>query len=153
MTVDEWERLVVRLNANYPGQQVEPLTAAEWFGPLEPFPPGEVWDALDRCRRDLRPGQDGRPVGRWAPTLADVLAAVDANWRERSAERRELLAKAARAERNGRGGVPMPPETREALRLLERSKLLPEHPDHLDPATARERIEALAGQLEERVGR
>jgi len=153
MTIDEWERLVLRLNANYPGQQVEPLTAAEWFGPLEVFPPGEVWDAIDRHRRDLSPGRDGQPAGQWAPSLAGILAAIDVNWRERSAERRQLLVRAARADRNGRGGVPMPPETREALRLLERSKLLPEHPDHLVPATARERIEDLADQLETRVGR
>jgi hypothetical protein len=137
---------------NWPGQQISDLTAEEWFGPLDAFPAGEVWDAVDRHRRTITPGRDGRPVGHWRPELADLLAAIDANWRERSAERRELLAKAARAARNGRGGVPMPPETKEALRLLERSKLLPEHPDHLDPATARERIEDLADQVEERVG-
>jgi hypothetical protein len=153
MVLDEWERLVLRLNANYPGQQVEPPTAAEWFGPLANFPAGEVWDAIDRHRRDLTPDRDGRPAGHWAPSLAGILAAIDANWRERSAARRELERRQARAERNGRGGVVMPPETREALRLLERSKLVPDHPDHLDAATARERIEALAGQLEERVGR
>jgi len=152
MTVDEWERLVLRLNANYPGQQVEPPTAAEWFGPLSSFPASEVWDGIDRHRRDLTPtGPDGRPAGHWAPTLAGILACIDANWRERSAARRELEARDRRAARNRQGGVPMPPETREALALLERSKLMPGHPDRLEPTVARERIEALAEQLGERV--
>jgi hypothetical protein len=137
---------------NWPGQQISSQTADEWFGPLQAFPASEVWDAVDRHRRTITPGRDGRPVGHWRPELADLLAAIDANWRERSAARRQVEAKAARAARNGRGGVVMPPETREALRLLERSKLLPEHPDHLDSATARERIEDLADQLEVRVG-
>jgi hypothetical protein len=152
MQPHEWRQLVARIAANYPGQALPAETAAEWYGPLQTFPASEVWDAIDRHRRDLSVNGDGRPRGAWLPNLAEILAAVDANWRERSAERRQLLAHAARAERNGRGGVPMPPETREALRLLERSKLLPEHPDHLDPATARERIEDLADQLEVRVG-
>lgn len=138
---------MVRLNANYPGQQVEPLTAAEWFGPLQGFPAAEVWDAIDRHRRDLTPDRDGRPAGHWAPSLAGILACVDANWRERSAARRELEAR-QRRERNGKGGVPAPPEFTEARKLLERTKLMPDHPDRLEVATARARIEALADQLD-----
>jgi len=154
MTVDEWERLVLRLNANYPGQQVEPPTSAEWYGPLSSFPASEVWDGIDRHRRDLTPtGPDSRPAGTWAPTLAGILACVDANWRERSAARRELEARAARAERNGRGGVRMPDETKQAIELLRRSTLMPGNPDRLEPATARARIEALGDQLAERVDR
>ena len=143
MIPHEWTQIVARLNANYPGQQVDAETAAEWFGPLQGFPAGEVWDAIDRHRRDLTPDRDGRPVGHWAPSLAGILACIDANWRERSAARRELEARDRRAARNRRGGVPMPPETKEALALLERSKLMPSNPDRLEPATARERIEAL----------
>lgn len=41
--------------------------------------------------------------------------------------------------------VPMPPETREAMRLLAVSR----HPD-IDRSWIRKRIEALADQLEER---
>ena len=143
MDHQEWTGIVARLNLNWPGQQIAKPTADEWFGPLEPFPATEVWDAVDRCRRDLTPGADGRPRGTWLPNLAELLAAVDANWRERSAARRELEARDRRAARNRRGGVPMPPETKEALALLERSKLMPGNPDRLEPATARERIEAL----------
>ena len=141
MTVDEWERLVLRLNANYPGQQVEPPTAVEWFGPLSGFPAAEVWDAIDALRRSSD----------YLPSLKAILAAVDANWRERSAARRELEARAARAERNGRGGVRMPDETKQAIELLRRSTLMPGNPDRLEPGTARERIEALAEQLAERI--
>lgn len=143
----------MRLNANYPGQQIEPLTAAEWFGPLQGFPAGEVWDAIDRHRRDLTPDRDGRPTGHWAPSLAGILACIDANWRERSAARRELEAQRNRAARNSRGGALMPDETRQAIELLRRSTLIPGNPDRLDPATARTRIDALADRLSERVGR
>ena len=153
MTPNEWERVVLRLNANYPGQQVDTPTATDWYGPLSQFPATEVWDALDRHRRDITPGRDGLPLGHWAPSLAGILAAIDTNWRERSAARRELEARERRAVRNRQGGAPMPPETKEALRLLERSKLMPGHPDRLEPAVARERSEALGDQLAERVDR
>ena len=95
----ERAQLVARLNLNWPGQQISKPTADEWFGPLQAFPASEVWDAVDRHRRTITPGRDGRPVGHWRPELADLLAAIDANWRERSAERRQLLARAARAAR------------------------------------------------------
>ena len=142
---------MARLNANYPGQQVDALTATEWYGPLEGFPAAEVWAAIDRHRRDLTPGRDGVPTGHWAPSLAGILACLDANWREASAARRELEARAARDERNGRGGVRMPPETKEALEVLEASKTPPGHPGHIPGPVARQRIEALADQLAERV--
>jgi len=159
----EWANLVARLNLNWPGQQIAKPTADEWYGPdlnggkatgpLADFPASEVWDAIDRCRCDVRPGPDGRPRGAWLPNLADILAAIDANWRERIAARRELEAKQARARRNSVGGVPAPPETREAIDLLRRSTLLPGNPDRLDPKTARARIDALADQLAERLER
>jgi hypothetical protein len=142
---------VARLAANYPGQALPAEAAAEWFEPLSSFPASEVWDAVDRHRRDLTEGPDGRPRGAWRPNLAELLAAVDANWRGRSAVRRELEARAARAERNGHGGVRMPPETHEAIELLRRSMLMPGNPDRLEPGTARQRIEALGDQLGERV--
>lgn len=132
---------MAKLNANFPGQQVEAPTAAEWFGPLQGFPASEVWDAIDRVRRESR----------YLPSLAELLAAVDANWRERSAARREQEAKQARATRNARGGALMPPETKQAIDLLRRSTLMPGNPDRLEPTTARERIEVLAEQLAERV--
>ena len=143
MTRQEWTQIAAKLNANYPGQQVEPPTAAEWFGPLQGFPASEVWDAVDRVRRESR----------FLPSLAELLAALDANWRERSAARRELEAQKVRAARNSRGGALMPDETKQAIELLRRSTLMPGNPDRLDPAVARERIEALADQLTERQDR
>lgn len=141
MTVDEWERIVLRLNANYPGQQVEPPTALEWFGPLSGFPAAEVWDAIDVLRR----------ASDYLPSLKAILAAIDTNWRERSAARRELEASRIRAARNAPHRGTVPPEVEQIRELLERSKRLPGTPDHLDPKVARERIEALADQLNERV--
>jgi hypothetical protein len=159
----EWARIVARLNVNWPGQQITKLTADEWFGPknqsphsegtgpLASFPAAEVWEAVDRCRQDLTPGHDGRPRGAWLPNLADILAAIDANWRDRAAQRRELEARQARAARNAVGGVPMPPETKEALQVLKASKSPPGTPDHIPGPLARQRIEALAEQLTARV--
>jgi hypothetical protein len=155
---------VARLNLNWPGQQITAATADEWFGlnpadpgkgtgPLADFPAAEVWDAIDRCRRDLRPGPDGRPRGAWLPNLADILAAIDANWRERAKARRELEARQAKVAHNSRGGNPPPPETTEVRQLLERSKRLPGTPDYLDRKIARPRIDVLAGQLNERLER
>lgn len=143
---------MAKLNANYPGQQIDALTAAEWFGPLSGFPVAEVWQAIDRHRRDLTPGRDGLPTGHWVPSLAGILACIDANWREASAARRELEAREARAAaRNGKGGATAPPETTEARRILEASKTLPDHPDHVPGPIARQRVDALGDQLAERV--
>jgi hypothetical protein len=141
MTIDQWEQLVLRLNANFPGQQVEPLTAIEWFGPLSGFPAPEVWAALDVLRR----------TSEYLPSLKAILAAVDGNWRAASAERRELENRQVRAARNAAGGVPMPPETKEALQVLKASMSPPGTPDHIPGPLARERIEALAEQLTARV--
>ena len=153
MQPNEWRHIVARLAANYPGQALPAETATEWYGPLAQFPPGEVWDAVDRHRRDMTEGRDGRPRGAWMPNLAELLAAVDANWREASAARRELEARQARAARNAQGGVPMPAETKEALRILAASKLLPGDPGHIPGPIARQRIDTLAEQLAERVDR
>lgn len=153
MAPSEWEHLVQRLNGNYPGQQINPLTTAEWYEPLSSFPNAEVWAAIDRHRRDLTPGRDGIPAGHWAPSLAGILACIDANWRDASAARRELEARAARAERNGHGGARMPPETKQALEILKAAKASPGSPGHIPGPVASQRIEALADQLDERIAR
>jgi hypothetical protein len=138
VTVDEWERIVLRLNANFPGQQLEPPTAVEWFGPLSAFPVGEVWDAIDTLRR----------TSDYLPSLKAILAAIDTNWRERSAARRALEAQEARTARTKLGGVIMPPETRQAIEVLKDSIA-----GRIDKALARKRIDDLADQLAERVDR
>jgi hypothetical protein len=153
MAPNEWERLALRHNASYPAQQLDPFTAAEFYEKLSGFPAGEVWDAIDRHRSNITVGRDGLPIGRWAPTLADILACIDANWRERAAERRQLLAMAARVERNSRGGTPAPPETKEAIRLLEATKRLPGTPGHMDLAVALIRMAGLSEQLNQRLER
>jgi hypothetical protein len=153
MAPTEWDRLVLRLNANYPGQQVDPATAIEWYGPLQGFPAGEVWDAIDRHRRTLDPGRDGQPLGHWAPSLAGILACIDANWSDRAKARHALETQQAKAAHNSRGGRPPPPETTEARQLLERSKRLPGAPDYLERKTARARADALSDQLNERLER
>jgi hypothetical protein len=87
------------------------------------------------------------------PNLAELLAAVDANWRERAKARHALETQQAKAAHNSRGGRPPPPETTEARKLLERSKRLPGTPDYLERKTARARSDALASQLNERLER
>jgi hypothetical protein len=149
----EWAQIVARLNLNWPGQQITKLTADDWFPKFEGFPAAEVWEAIDRCRSDITPGPDGRPRGAWLPNLADILAAIDANWHEAAAARRELEATAARAARNGKGGATAPPEWTDIRRTLEASKALPESPGHMLPDLARQRIDALVDQLDEREAR
>lgn len=150
MQPTQWRQIVARLAANYPGQALPAETAAEWFDPLAQFPATEVWEAVDRHRRDLTEGRDGRPRGAWMPNLAELLACIDANWREAARARRELEARESRTRFNALGGVPAPPETKEAIALLKASKQLPGTPGHMTPKLVRERSDALWEQLNER---
>ena len=143
---------MARLAANYPGQALPAETATEWFGPLAQFPAAEVWDAVDRHRRDMTEGRDGRPRGAWMPNLAELLAAVDKNWREQSAARRELETRQAKATRPGVVAI-APPEWTEIRRIIEASKGLPGEPGHMLGQVARDRIQALIDQHNERVDR
>lgn len=140
----EWTPIVDRLNANYPGQELRPETAVQWFEALGSFPAAEVEAAVERVIWERE----------WMPTgVAVILNAIDANWDDAKVERHEQAALEARSRRNARGGVTAPPEFKQALRLLERSKLPPYHPDHLDPKEARRLIDGWADQLEARVER
>lgn len=113
----------------------------------------EVRDALERHRGNITPGRDGLPIGRWMPSLADLLACIDANWREASAARRELEARKARAASNGGTVQLAPKEWGEIRRVLEASKGVPGEPGHMLPSLARQRIEQQLGELNERVER
>ena len=151
MNQREWTAIVGRHNLNWPGQQITKPTADEWYGPLAGFPATEVWAAIDRHRQDLTPGRDGLPIGHWAPSLADLLACIDANWREASAARRELEARKARAASNGGTVQLAPKEWGEIRRVLEASKGVPGEPGHMLPSLARQRIEQQLIELNERV--
>jgi len=132
----EWTPIVDRLNANYPGQELRPETAVEWFGVLVSFPEAEVWLAVERVRRERE----------WMPTgVAVILNAIDANHRELQEDRRQALA-AIQARPAARRGVPMPAETRQAIQLLAARMR-----GALDGPTARRMIDGLADQLEARV--
>jgi len=140
----EWTPIVDRLNASYPDQELRPETAVEWFGVLASFPAREVQAAVERVRRERE----------WMPTgVAVILNAIDANWDEAAAKVREQAAEAARSRRNAQGGTTAPPETREVLELLERTKLPPYHPKYLAPVEGRRLVDACGDRLVERLDR
>lgn len=127
---------MAKLNASFPGQAIGPETAVEWWQELAPFEAPEVWLAVRRCRRERE----------WMPTLHAVHEAIDANHRD-DAERRQQALRLVAAEQRRRRGVPMPPETRQALEILG-GRI----DGHIDGSDARAMIEALADQLEARTG-
>lgn len=133
MAWEQWTEIVARLNASWPDQQIEPPTAREWFDDLRHLDPGDVWLAVRELRKEQR----------WRPSLAEILAGVKiyrANLAEqvRSQHRRQIDA---------RGGVPMPPETKEAMRILGESIK-----GTIDKTEARQMIDTLADRLKERIG-
>lgn len=117
-----------KLNASFPGQQVEPPTAAEWFTELAEYPAERVWRAVRRCRREQR----------FRPTLAELLDAMVLNARDQAAEPSDRPAIEARDPNSG--GGPPPASFRLAMRNLLRR--LP--PDASEPPAGRSREEQLA---------
>lgn len=114
-------------------QVIELLTSRSWFRQLEKYPGEQVRRAAERC------------VG--MVEFISCYAIVQAI----ETERREYQATHSTVTPLPAKGVPMPPETREAIAVLRRSTLLPDHPDHLPPAQARARVEELAGYLDARL--
>jgi len=57
MAWHQWENLVTRINASWPDQQIEPLTAGEWYDDLAHLNP----DLLGEAVRNLRRESDYRP--------------------------------------------------------------------------------------------
>lgn len=121
------------LNVSFRHQQIELLTARSWFRTLERYPAEQVARAAVRCLG----------AAEFISCYA-LVKAIEDERREATATRSTVTPLPAR-------GVGMPPETREAIAVLKRSTLLPDHPDHLPPAQARERIEELAGYLDARL--
>jgi hypothetical protein len=144
MTPEQWQQVLRHLNASWPTQQVEGLTADQWYRDLGSYPGGEVMAALEAHRTNTTPGRDGLPLGHWAPASADLLAYI------REQRRREAVT-ASTSGAMPASGVPMPPETKEAIEVLKRTKLPPSHNDHLPGANGSFRIEQLAGYLEARL--
>lgn len=134
MAATEWQSIVAKLNASFPGQAIGPETAVEWWAELDGFEAPEVWLAVRRCRRERE----------WMPTLHAIHEAVDANHRD-ELDRRLQAARMLAAAGRRRRGVPMPPETRQAIDLLSGAL-----EGRIDGASARQMIEQLADQLQAR---
>jgi hypothetical protein len=58
MAWPQWEHLVARINASWPDQQIEPLTAGEWYDDLAHLDP----ELLGQAVRNLRREHDYRPA-------------------------------------------------------------------------------------------
>jgi hypothetical protein len=86
---------------SFPGQELRPETATEWFDELVSYPAERVWAAVRRCRREQR----------FRPTLADLLDAIEFVAREQAAARPRIAAP-------DRPGVPPPPEAKRLLAAL-----------------------------------
>ncbi len=134
MTWQQWTEIVAKLNASYPDQPINAATAHEWHTELGHRDAGDVWLAI----RELRTEHHFRP------SLAEILAGVKA-YRGRLAEQAHSQELRHLANRRG---MPMPPETRQALEILKDSIS-----GKVDKTQARQMIDTLATQLEQRLER
>jgi len=137
---NEWTQIVAKLNASFPGQQIEPPTAREWFDELHGYAAGEVWLAIRLLRKEEK----------FRPGLAEIITGIKLCRRDMAdAKRIQEQKQGTRNLGGGRGG-PMPPETQEALKILaEASK--PEN--GIDKVQARAMIESLGQQIIDRAAR
>jgi hypothetical protein len=134
VTWQQWTEIVAKLNASYPDQPINAATAHEWHTELAHLDAGDVWLSI----RELRTEHHFRP------SLAEILAGIKA-YRGRLADQaksQELRHLASRK------GMPMPPETRQALEILRDSIS-----GKVDRTEARQMIDVLAAQLEKRLER
>ena len=134
MQATEWRGIVAKLNASYPGQEISPETAAEWYVELAHLDVGDVWLAIRELRTEMR----------WRPGLAEILAGVRM-YRTKLAE--DAHSQELRHLAN-RKGTPMPPETRQAMEILRDSIS-----GKVDKTQARQMIDTLADRLAERLER
>jgi hypothetical protein len=102
MDKPQWAEIVARLNASYPGQQVEPMTAREWYTELAHLPADRVWRAVRRLRRERS----------FRPSLAELLDACAAE------ARAEPSAQAALTAREDGPGEPMPADAADRLAAM-----------------------------------
>jgi hypothetical protein len=103
VTWQEWTEIVAKLNASFPRQPVEPMTAREWYAELADRPAGRVWEAIRRLRR----GQS------FTPSLAELLDTVALVARDEVSARPRLAAP-------DRPGVPAPAEAKRLLAQILR---------------------------------
>jgi hypothetical protein len=120
--------IVAKLNSSYPGQELRPETAVEWYDELAEYPAERVWRAVRRCRREQS----------FRPSLAELLDAMILNAREQVAQPSDRPAIEARDPNSL--GVPPPAAFRLALRNLLRR--LPS--DAMEPPIAKSRAQQLA---------
>jgi len=133
MDWDQWNVIVGELNVSFRHQQIEPLTARSWFRTLEQYPAAQVARAAGRC------------VGTVEFISCYAIAeAIKEERREYQATRSTAIPLPAR-------GVGTPPETKEAIGVLQRSLLLPGDPEYLTGEQARKRIDQLADYLDDRL--
>src|SRR3954447_10471836 len=117
----EWKAIVAKLNASYPDQPINAATAREWYDDLKHLDAGDIWLAIRVIRREER----------FRPQLASILAGVKLHRRDMAEARQRQERELERSQY--KPGVPMPPETREALDILAEVK----RPDSdTDPAKA-----------------
>lgn len=123
-----------RLNASWPDQQIEPVTAGEWFDELDRLDAGDVWLAIRELRTECK----------WRPSLAEILAGVKL-YRAKLAEQvhHQHLQLTGRQQ-----GVPMPPETKQAMEIVRDAAA-----GKLDRRQARQMCDTLATRLSERLER
>jgi len=134
VTWQQWTEIVAKLNASYPDQPINAATAHEWHTELDRYEAGDIWLAI----RELRTEQ------RWRPSLAEILAGVKV-YRAKLAEQAHSQELRHLANRKG---TPMPPETKQALEILKDSIT-----GKVGKTEARQMIDALATQLEQRLDR
>src|SRR5215213_1323907 len=127
MDWDQWNVIVGELNVSFRHQEIEPLTARSWFRTLEHYPAVQVARAAARCVGTVE-----------FISCYAIVQAIKDEQREYQATRSTVLPMPPRR-------CPPPPEWTEIRKTMERSKLLPGHPDHLPGPVARKRIEELAG--------
>jgi hypothetical protein len=138
MTLEQWLTIADRLVAAYPGAELPDSVRGDWYLDLKRFPAELVLAGVHRCRCE-----------RFTfPSLATLRAAILAERAEAARARHERERAAERAHLAVAGGVPMPPETRQALALVARHA----GTEHLDPDIARQ-VERLADQLDRRTSR
>lgn len=129
---------MAKLNASYPDQKIEPATAREWYDELGDLEAGDVWLAIRAHRRHetFRPG------------IAAILGGVAIHREDMALALAAQQRAADQLEARRRRGVPMPPETREALDVIAEATKL-DTPADQRMAKA-EMVAALADQLEAR---
>lgn len=128
MDRSEWKTIVANLGASFPGQELRPETAVQWFTELQQYPAERVWQAVRRCRREQS----------FRPTLAELLDAMVANAHDQAAKPSDRPAIEARDPDSG--GVPAPASAKLALRNLLRKRL----PDANEQPAGRSREQQLA---------